>query len=67
VAGFCRYGVEDRVCFHDEKGRICEIPLSWTSLATEDSFVLLAAGRSWFLFEDLLDLARLIRESRNDV
>ncbi len=55
------------MCFHDEKGRICEIPLSWTSLATEDSFVLLAAGRSWFLFEDLLDLARLIRESRNDV
>jgi hypothetical protein len=50
------------VYFRDEKGRICEIPLSWTSLAAEDPFVILAAGKSWFRFEDLLELARLIRE-----
>ncbi len=50
------------MCFHDEKDRICEIPLSWTSLATEDPFVILAAGKSWFRFEDLLELARLIGE-----
>jgi hypothetical protein len=62
VAGFCRYGAEDRVCFHDEKDRICEIPLSWTSLATEDPFAILAAGKSWFRFDDLLELARLIGE-----
>jgi Family of unknown function (DUF5372) len=62
VAGFCRYGPEHRVYFHDEKGRICEIPLSWTSLATEDPFLVLAAGKSWFRVEDLLVLARLIRE-----
>lgn len=61
MAGFCHYGVEDRVCFQDEKGRICEIPLSWTSLAMADPFVILAAGKSWFRFEDLLELARLIR------
>jgi len=44
VARFCCYEVEDRVSFHDEQDRICEIPLSWTSLATEDPFVILAAA-----------------------
>ena len=53
------------MCFHDEKHRICEIPVSWTSLAVEDPFVILAAGKSWFRFEDLLQLARLIREVQN--
>jgi len=62
VAALYRYGVEDRVCFHDEKDRICEIPLSWTSLAVEDPFVIVAAGRSWFRFEDLLELARIVGE-----
>ena len=62
MAASYRYGVEDRVCFHDEKDRICEIPLSWTSLAVEDPFVIVAAGRSWFRFEDLLELARIVGE-----
>jgi hypothetical protein len=57
VAGFCRYRAEDRVCFHDEQDRSCEIPLSWTSLAAEDAFVILSAGKSWFRFEDLLEPA----------
>jgi len=64
VAGFCRYAFEDRVCFHDEKGRLCEIPLGWTSLAVGDAFLSVAAGRSWFRFEDLVELARLIQEAR---
>jgi hypothetical protein len=59
VAGFCRYGVEDRVCFCDEQDRICEIPLTWTSLAAEDPFLILAAGKSWFRFEDLLEFGPL--------
>jgi Family of unknown function (DUF5372) len=67
VAGFCRYGPEERVCFHDERDRICEIPLSWTSLATGDPFVILSAGRSWFRFEDLVELARRIREEQGNV
>ena len=62
MAALYRYGIEDRVCFRDEKDRICEIPLSWTSLAVEDPFVIVAAGRSWFRFEDLLELARIVRE-----
>ena len=67
MAGFTRYGLEDRACFHDEQGRICEIPLSWTNLAAVDPFVILSAGRSWFRFEDLLELARLIGKGREDV
>jgi len=67
VAGFCRYAFEDRVCFHDERGRLCEIPLSWTSLAVEDAFLTMAAGRSWFRFGDLLELRRLIQEIRDEL
>ena len=67
MAGFCRYGPEERVCFHDEQGRNCEIPLSWTNLAAEDPFVILSAGRSWFRFEDLLELARQIQEGQGNV
>ena len=67
VERLCRYGAEHRVCFHGEKDRICEIPLSWTSLALEDPFLIQAAGKSWFRFEDLLELARLIRRCRDDV
>ncbi len=43
------------MCFHDEQGRICEIPLSWTNLAAEDPFVIFSAAKSWFRFEDLLE------------
>ena len=67
MAGFTRYGLEDRACFHDEQGRICEIPLSWTNLAAEDPFVILSAGRSRFRFEDLVELARQIREGQGSV
>ena len=55
------------MCFHDEQGRIWEIPLSWTNLGAEDPFVILSAGKSWFRFEDLLELARLIREVPRNV
>ena len=55
------------MCFHDEQGRNCEIPLSWTNLAAEDPFVILSAGRSWFRFEDLLELARQIQEGQGNV
>ena len=55
------------MCFHDEQGRICEIPLSWTNLAAGNPFVILSAGRSWFRFEDLLELTRLIGKGQEDV
>ena len=49
----------ERVFFHDDKGRLSLIPLAWTNLAAEDPFVVLAAGRSWFRVEELLELVRL--------
>jgi Family of unknown function (DUF5372) len=58
------YGGEYRVSFLDEKGRQCEIPLSWTDLAPEDPLTTLADGKSCFRVTDLLELARLIEDLR---
>ena len=38
------------------------MPISFTSLASLDPFVVLAAGRSHFRLEDLLKLAKLVEE-----
>ena len=48
---------EDRVYFHNSDGRVCSIPACWTSVAPADRFVVLAAGRCLFRYEDLLKLA----------
>lgn len=52
--------------YQDETGALHSLPLAWTSLATEDPFVSLAAGRSAFRVVDLVELSRrvtfLIRE-----
>jgi len=37
------------------------MPTSWTSVAAEDAFVAISAGRSLFRFDDLLDLAALLQ------
>jgi hypothetical protein len=55
----CNWG-EERVYYHDETGRLCSLPLAWTSLAPVDPFVSLAAGRSAFRVTDLLELSRLV-------
>ena len=61
----CNWG-EERVYYHDETGTLCSLPLAWTSLAPEDPFISLAAGRSAFRVVDLVELSRrvtfLIRE-----
>ncbi|MBN1567226.1 MAG: hypothetical protein JXA73_05240 [Acidobacteria bacterium] len=51
---------ENRVYFHDENQRLRAIPADWTSLATQDPFIILAAGRSWFRATDLLELVQMI-------
>jgi len=53
---------EHRVYFHDEHGRICSLPATWTNVVTPEPFVELSAGRSLFRIEDLLALAALLRE-----
>jgi hypothetical protein len=52
---------EHRVYFYDELGDVRSILACWTSVATADPFVVVAAGRSYFRVEDLLALAALIR------
>ncbi len=55
---------EERVYYHDESGRLCLIPIAWTSLACVDPFVEVAAGRAMFRPEDLLRLAAFVRDRR---
>jgi hypothetical protein len=54
---------EDRAYFHNSDGRVCSIPACWTSVAPADPFVVLAAGRCLFRYEDLLKLADLVERS----
>jgi len=47
---------------HDAAGRLVTIPVGWTDAAGEvDPFVVVAAGRSFFRVEDLLQLAELVQ------
>ena len=38
------------------------MPVAWTSLATADPFVVVAAGRSLFRLHDLIALVALLRD-----
>ncbi len=51
---------EDRVFFVDEVGVQRSLPRAWTDAADVDPVVVLAAGRSPFRVEDLLELVELI-------
>lgn len=53
---------EDRVMFFDAHGRLRSMLASWTSLAGEDAFAQVSAGRSWFRIDDLLKLAALLEQ-----
>ena len=50
---------DHRVYYHDPRGQLASMPVSWTSLALLDPFVALSAGRSLFRVADLLALAHL--------
>jgi hypothetical protein len=53
---------EDRMMFFDAQGRLRSMLASWTSLADEDAFAQVSAGRSWFRIDDLLKLAALLEQ-----
>jgi len=55
---------EDRIWFHDAAQRLRSLPADWTSAVAEDAFNALAAGRAAFRVDELLELARLIGESK---
>ena len=51
---------EERVYFLDPSGQMQRLPATWTDVAGEDPFVVVAAGRSPLRVENLLQLADLI-------
>jgi Family of unknown function (DUF5372) len=51
---------EDRIYFKDEQGRAASLRAQWTSLFSPPPLVAIAAGRSAFRADDLLELARLL-------
>ena len=52
--------------YHDEAGRLRQLPLTWTSLSAEDPVVVTGAGRSPFKLADLLELAHLLKQLQAD-
>ena len=52
---------EDRVYFRGPDERLTSIPSHWTDLLPEDPLVVMAAGRSHFRADDLVELVRLIK------
>ncbi len=55
---------ENRVYFLDPSGQLQRLPASWTDVTGEDSFVVVAAGRSPLRLEDLLQLVDLLDRLR---
>jgi Family of unknown function (DUF5372) len=51
-----------RVYYRNGKGEMVSIPLSWTTLGSDDPFVVVSQGRSDFRVTDLLQLAALVGE-----
>ena len=51
---------EDRVYFHDAEGQLQSILASCTDAGGVDPLVEIAAGRSFFRYEDLVRLADLL-------
>ena len=55
---------EDRVFFSDAEGQLQSIVASCTDVGRDDPFVEIAAGRSFFRYEDLIRLADLLEGLR---
>ena len=51
----------DRVYVFTGDGELLSLPVEWTDLAGEDPSVVIAAGRSPFRTQDLLELAGLLQ------
>ena len=56
---------DDRVFYRSDLGHLASIPARWTSLVTDDAFVIEADGRAHFRLDDLLELAALVSRLRS--
>ena len=52
---------QDRVVYFKKNGDLATIPTSWTDTAEPDLFNLQSAGRSNFKYEDLVELAKILK------
>jgi hypothetical protein len=52
------------VYFYDDRNRLLSMPALWTSVGAIDPFVQVSAGRSPFRVADLLELSRMINETK---
>jgi hypothetical protein len=52
------------VYFSDSDGHVQSLPTSYTDVAAADPFVEIAAGRSYFRFDDLNELIVLLERLR---
>jgi len=59
VLFFRRDWGDDRVSYRNDSGSEASIPVSFTDLRVPDPFVVMAAGRCRFRFEDLIELTQL--------
>ena len=48
--------------YHNEDGSLVSIPASWTDFAAKDPFVELSAGRCYFRFADMPELAAMLKQ-----
>lgn len=55
---------EDKVFFRDPNGRSTSLPITWTSLAVPDPFLVVSNRKARFRPRDLLELADLINRLR---
>jgi hypothetical protein len=53
---------DDLLFYRDRLGYVTALPTRWTSVETEDPFLVASAGRSHFRVTDLTELASLIAE-----
>jgi hypothetical protein len=53
---------DDLIFYRDRLGYVTALPTRWTSVETEDPFLVVSAGRSHFRVTDLIDLASVITE-----
>ena len=52
----------ERVYYRDPSGRMRFLPACWTSMTAPDPFVLIAEGRAYFRFVDLIRLQDRLKE-----
>jgi hypothetical protein len=65
MVGFAHTWGEHRVFFREPgQAQVRSLPATWTDVVAPDPFVVLAARRSHFRPQDLLQLAQLLRELR---